>query len=377
MKHFYWSLLALLALLACLPAHAGDNLVTNPYLPYPPGCMEAALAGDVNGAVTFFDKELIVPEFTSDLPDEVPLRVRAWRSPCAEPGRSLIWLEFSMPAASDSQHANLQLFSPITDLGSDIRKDTTLAADPGGWGSGHHAGQEITLLSSEPRTIDGGSPDNGERKWTFLLENDPFNGRFIRNTYEGLTPEEYNSGFRLLLHPLPELGWIIDVPATADLFPQAAPGLPLSGRLSGIWAVEGALGQGFQFAISEQVISSDDGAPGHPDVPLVFFFTHYTFDADNRPVWLAGSTEFEPGARSVTLPVMRLANGTFRGDSPADREVIGEVTISANGCDDLGFEYDYAGLGLGAGQARLQRVHSLETAGHDCRDYPARVAANR
>jgi len=373
MKHSYWSLLALLT---CLPVHAGSNLVTNPYLPYPPACMEAALAVDFGQAesATFFDEEFSAYNLSSERLEYIPVRLKAWRSPCGEPDRSLIWLEFSVREANAGKPFLFELFSPVADLGSDIRKTMMLAADPGGWGAGHNPGQEFTLLSSEPRTIDGWNPDKGERKWTFLLENGPFPDPW--GAYWGLTPEEYNSGFKLVLRYPPYDNMAIDVPATADVLPPAAPGLALSGRLSGIWAVDGAQGQGFHFAISEQVPSSRVNGSDYTDSPLVFFFTHYTFDADNRPVWLAGSVEFEPGAGAVTLPVTRLENGTFRGGSRAERVVIGEVTITANSCDDLDFEYDYGGLGLGTGQARLQRVYSLETAGYDCRDYAARVAAN-
>jgi hypothetical protein len=373
MKHVCWTLIALLA---CSPARAGHNFVSNPYLPYPPACAQNAMTGDDTGgragAATFFDSEIHLPDY--NYKERVPVTLKAWRSPCAEPGRSLIWIEFSLSAAAGNRPRMLEMPVAVADLGGYVRKLLTFAAEPGGWGIGLWLDSVSTFLTNKPLSIDGWSPDNGGRKWLFLLENGPFPDSW--DNFFGMTPQEYNAGFKLELNSALSGPVVINVPATVDVLPPAAPGLPLSGQLSGIWVTEGALGQGFQIAISEQVRSFNDQGPGYTDPPLVFFFTHYTFDAENRPIWLTGSVEFEPGAGSVTLPVMRLEKGTFRGGDRADRIVIGEVTITANNCDDLGFEYDYGGLGLGTGQARLKRVHSLETAGHDCRDYTARVAAN-
>ncbi len=163
-------------------------------------------------------------------------------------------------------------------------------------------------------------------------------------------------------------------PQTCCLLP--VPRLPLSGRQSGTWVIEGAADQGFQLAISDQVGVRQDSAPGVPDLPLVIFLTQYTFDTDGNMLWLTGAAEFEPGASEVTIPIERVTNGEFRGSKRADREIVGSVTITSNSCNDLGFEFDYSSLGLGQGVRRLQRIFSLETAGYDCRDYEARVAAN-
>jgi hypothetical protein len=118
------------------------------------------------------------------------------------------------------------------------------------------------------------------------------------------------------------------------------------------------------------------GNPRHDDLPLVIFFSQYTFDAESRPLWLVGNAEFEPGTSEVTIPIVKVTNGEFRGSKRAEREIVGSVTLTANSCNDLSFEYDYSSLGLGTGTRRLQRLYSLETAGYDCRDYEARVAAN-
>ena len=79
----------------------------------------------------------------------------------------------------------------------------------------------------------------------------------------------------------------------------------------------------------------------------------------------------------MSIPVERVSGGEFRGGKPAARETVGNVTLTAKSCDDLEFSFDYSTLGLGSGTRRLQRPFSLETTGYECRDYAARVAANR
>jgi hypothetical protein len=75
--------------------------------------------------------------------------------------------------------------------------------------------------------------------------------------------------------------------------------------------------------------------------------------------------------------MLRVQGGEFMGDKPASREAAGTVRLTANSCNDITFEFDYAQLGMGSGSHRLERLYSLEIAGYDCRDYQARVAANR
>jgi hypothetical protein len=244
-----------------------------------------------------------------------------------------------------------------------------LVTEPNGWGTGGQVDRERTYLVSESHGVGGAyAPPNVERKWIFLLDNAPFE---VWSAGEpGLTATEYNAGFRLVLRYPPYDFLAIDVPATAEVLPAPALRLPLSGRQSGTWVIEGAADQGFQLAILEPVRADRNR------VPLVIFFSQYTFDAESRPLWLVGNAEFEPGAADVTIPVFAVRNGQFRGSRKADRARIGHVTLTSRSCNDVTFAYDYSGLDLGVGTRRLQRLYSLETAGYDCRDYEARTAAN-
>lgn len=94
-------------------------------------------------------------------------------------------------------------------------------------------------------------------------------------------------------------------------------------------------------------------------------------------LWLTGTAQFDPGTHQVTIPIDELDQGEFRSNKPAQRRTIGQVTLTANSCNDITLEYDFSMLGLGSGTKRLQRLFSLEIAGYDCRDYAAWVEANR
>ena len=151
--------------------------------------------------------------------------------------------------------------------------------------------------------------------------------------------------------------------------------LPLSGRLSGNWVVEGASDQGFVIAISELVPDAAVPAPEDLlDSPLLMFLSWYTYDANGDLLWLTGAAQFAMGDTEVTIPIEDVSNGEFLGGKTADRSVVGSVTITGNNCNDLSFQYDLGDIGLGSGTKHLERLFSLETAGYVCRDLEARMA---
>lgn len=361
----------LLLLLACGSLAADSNFFSNPYLPYPPSCVRDRGAGaTMEGSIRFHEQDIDLYDRRSS--GRLPVRLALYRSPCAEPDRSLIWLEFTLPGNAGNQPVELELPYAVAEPRQFHRYGMNLVAEPNGWGGWGNTDREHTHLVSEPNILEGhfGNP-MPERRWVFLLDNSPDRSADTPGWWS-LSPADYNGAFRLWLNYLS-----IEVPATSQLLPPSATPLPLSGRHSGAWVTEGAANQGFQLSISEQVGRRTDFAGGIPELPLVLFFSQYTFDAQSRPVWLVGNATFEPGATEVTIPVFRVRNGRFRGSEPADREHIGAVTLTSRSCNDVGFRYDYNRIGLGAGSRPLKRLHSLEVTGYECRDYPARVAANR
>lgn len=368
---------AMLALLGCNIALANSNFVSNPRLPYPPACAHIPNADAAfwlaDQAVKFYDQEIQV--YDIQVGEQIPLGLKAYRSLCSEPGRSPVWLQFSLSAAYAGRQVEFQLptaWAEIANGLSELNVGMRLAAEPNGWGTESVYDRASTYLVNTPRGHAADFPEPGGRNWVFLLDdgNASLDEWWYWNYW--MPASAYNAGFKLHLG-----GRTIEVPATTVLMPTPARRLPLSGRLSGTWVVEGAADQGFQLAISDQVGLSTDNAPGAPDLPLVIFLTQYTFDTDGNMLWLTGAARFKAGATKVTIPVEKVTNGEFRGGKRAEREVVGSVTITSNSCNDLGFEYDYDILGLGQGVKHLQRIYSLETAGYDCRDYEARVAANR
>ena len=356
-------------------AEANPNFGTNPWLPYPSSCVRAmgaaALDAADSGAARFHNSQIDL--FDAQSGDRVPVTFSAYRSPCAEPGRSLIWIEFVLHDRYAARGLELELPVFVAEPRENWRYLMNLVTEPGGWGARGHVERERTYLISEAHEpFDTGA---GERRWVYLLDNGPeYLGEI---PVWGLTPTEYNAAFTLWLRYPPYDYLSIEVPASANLLAGATGPLPLSGRHSGIWVVEGAANQGVQLSIAEQVGQRSDFSAGVPDLPLSAFFSLYTFDAEGRPLWLVGNAEFTPGAEEVLMDVQRVSNGEFRGGKPAERESAGTVTLRSRSCDDLVFDYDYTPLGLGAGTRRLQRLFSLETAGYDCRDYEARTAANR
>ena len=370
-------IIPLLILLGCSSVLANSNFVSNPDLPYPPGCAHPPIADDLveqePQTATFFEDT--ITRFDWQTGERIEVRLKAYRSRCSEPGRSLIWLEFTLPGKYAGRAIELAL-PPISAKPPDSwSRARLLVTEPGGWGSGLQDDRELALLVSQPQGLEEYRDHSVERKWLFLLDNLSPVSEWGLYFGRGLSAAEYNARFDLELYYVPSQ-LTIEVPATAELFPEPSPRLPLSGRHSGTWVIDGASDQGFQLAISEQVGERQDFAPGVPDLPLLIFLSHYTFDAQGDLLWLTGVAEFAPGTSEVTVPIVKVSNGQFRGAKPAARETVGSVTLTSNSCNDLTFDYDYSSLGLGTGSARMQRLFSLETAGYDCRDYDARVEAN-
>ena len=372
---------ALAMLLFCLDAGANSNFAGNPYLPYPPGCAQTPGSEPAwlqANAVRFYNGEIQLWDVQTG--DRIPFGLSIYRSRCSEPNRSLIWLEFSL--ADTLANRNVEVSLPdVWRRQGDWVEPMQLTAEPGGWQAGSiwEADGAQSYLVMKPQNAnagDGGAdvPAGGVRRWLFVLDNITSFG-FWGKYYPVMTADEYNGSFKLQLQVYPTLE--IDIPATETLLPEAEPFIPLSGRLSGVWVVEGAADQGFSLAVSEfvPVVETDSINRGNPE--LLIFLTQYTFDAEGGPLWLSGAARFTPGASEVSIPLERVTGGEFRGGKPAVRETVGNVTLTAKSCDDLEFSFDYSTLGLGSGTRRLQRPFSLETAGYECRDYAARVAANR
>ncbi len=384
-KSLLFRVICLAIALGTSGAWGNSNFVTNPYLPYPPSCVRmptnTTTAATELGAVLVHETVIQLPDLNTY--EQVEFVLRAYRSPCHEAGRSLVWLEYSLSADQAQKDIRVRL-PDATALHDGLFSFLVHASEPNSWGV--RALTDGELLVSRPHGSNASFEHHDYfkqgRSWWFLM--DVESPILLGWEFHPIPVEAYNGRFNLRLYSYSNQLLQFDVPAAAELnFPQQ-PAFPLTGRLSGSWVIENARDQGLMLAISSLVKQPEPNYSGfvepyidYPAREMVLFYSHYTFDAQGQMLWLTGSTTFSPGSHQVTLPVIEVSEGEFRGNQPAQRRTIGQVTLTANNCNDIRMDYDFSDLGLGTGSKRLQRLFSLETAGYDCRDYTARVEANR
>jgi hypothetical protein len=375
-------------LLACswspIQAELADPHYPDPYYvdpaiaPYPPGCVtlparQVDLYGD--NVVQFWSGDLSL-ELVYRLPGGPNfgrVQARMFRVGCAEPNRSVIMMEFRLPAEwVDPRDSRFVLPTFVAEgPGGFHYIPFELKAEPNAWG------QSLEQQSLTKHTLGdytGGWDNPRLYTWRYVLDMAP------AGAYWEPLAEAYNGAFVLQRYSNGNVGGpYIEVPATDGLIDRN-PALPLNGRLTGTWVEPGAADQGFLLTFSNPVPPAGSGvAPPRRDELLVFL-SWYTFDAEGGQLWLAGNARFPLGATEVTVPVVQVMNGQFLGP-PVEtglgvdpRTTIGEVHLKARSCDVLELDYDLAALELGAGTLQLQRLFALETAGYPCRDYAARLA---
>lgn len=327
---------------------------------YPPGCatvpdVQSTLYGD--NAVKFFEGRMALVNARKPS-EKLDAIVAAYRVGCADSNRSVIWVSFSIPPELDS--STLYQMPRISfRLNNGWRPYASLSREPGG------------TQVSEPIPQNIGNHDdyavaaNSTRRWVYILDLDP-----VTAYWDGpISPEEYNGRFRLQFygpeypnnHPVLE----VEVPATAELLsPNAA--MPLNGRLSGNWVIEGAVDQGIMLAVSELVPASIPAPDEIAQSKLLLFLSWYTFDANGKPIWLTGSVRFLPGESEATLLLDLVSQGKFMGESGGQRKQAGSVNLRAISCGQIDVDYDLSGVGLGSGTTTLKRLFSLEIAEYGC-----------
>lgn len=347
---------------------AWSNFVENPYTPYPPGCvtlpdLQAALYGD--HAVKVFEGQ--IEQFNAAVPESgtmIAIDLSVYRVACADHNRSIVMVELSIPAWLRSMGASIWVPGVSVYHGEDSSSyvDMRLNREPNSWDDGRYPGFNEILGGRDDDMMDG-----NDGPWLFVLDN--YSSENLQSSV--MSPKDYNDDL-VIAFPGGMNPYLVTVPSTDSLF-SASASMPLSGRLSGTWIDEGASDQGFVLTVSEMVPNIIPEPSGLLESPLLMFFSWYTFDVDGSMLWLAGNAEFQIGATSVTVPLVRVTNGEFMGSKAAEREVVGSAIITGVNCNDLAFDYTLNDLGLGSGTSHLQRIYSLETAGFACRDLEARM----
>ena len=371
MKH----LICLLFTLFCSSAVSADSQYSgNPNQPYPPSCV--TLPGPFSPLTDYGELSMIldakVDLFKSKSATKVPVLLTAYRLNCSESDRSLIWLQFIVPhELADDADPAVELPQVVMELPTGDRINMNLAEQPHLWGAN-------TEFEGNRRYL---APGKNISQPYDQLSDGAF---FILDSYSplselssGLTASQYNDGFRLVLRYPPNDLASYYVPSLAESYPYGIidSDLPLSGRLSGLWVVDGAEDQGFTIAVSS-LPQASTGDPDKHHESLVLFLAHYTFDGEGNPMWLSGSVNFEPRTGEATIPMLKVNQGKFLGNKPTARQDAGSIRIKrVDDCNSIWIEYDYSKLGLGKANVRLQRKFSLETAGYECRDLEARITA--
>ena len=352
------NLVLVLLLIPSFQAVAWSNFFENPYAPYPAGCSAVVdwwKGPDGSNLVKFHEETISLRDTYYK---SAPMVLRAYRAACVEPNRSLILLQFTTP----NDQADGFYFTPGARVMSadGYELNMSLALEPGSWNMRAWPAQ-FGLNNCK-----GNNGFCSEYGWSFLL--DISSPLYSLDSLDYLmTAEEYNGSFTLELYGAGI--YRIDVPATAELL-DSRPSMPISGRHSGLWAVEGASDQGFNIAISD-IPTSEISWTG--EVSMLFFLSWYTFDKDGNPLWLSGAAQFAYGANELSFPLVLVTDGEFASGKAASRRTVGNVTLKASSCNDLGLDYDLGELELGSGSKQLQRVFSLELAGYACRDMQARI----
>ncbi|MEJ8569177.1 hypothetical protein [Elongatibacter sediminis] len=324
------------------PVSAQENFISHPGSLYPPSCATQVNFDPegVRGEVEKFSEGLLSLRDLSDGQNS-SVRLRFYRQGCAEPGRSVMWVEMSVISGGAA-------VVPVFEMEVDGEfYPLRLTVDPNAY-SDIYTGANMIQGETWNFFIDGPTLE----EWQQLTD--------AGNNVP--TPELYNGGFDL--HALDFIDFreaVIPVPAYEDdLGPE---GLAFNGRLSGNWVVEGAQDQGFVLAFEEL-----------PDGTQFLFLSWYTYDADHKLLWLTAGDTYQIGAHSIDLPIELVSNGAFLGNQEAERSVVGSATLTALHCNHLELTYDLTDLGLGTGTVKLQRLFSLETAGYACRNQPEREA---
>ncbi|MEM9302186.1 MAG: hypothetical protein AAGE01_08755 [Pseudomonadota bacterium] len=296
---------------------------------YPPSCFDGPLlpsyAESFRSGTAFheFDAEVVDQQNPGVL--RAPVNIRLWRVPCHLDGSALL-VEFQrlggLPLApeigirnageeNDAFRARIS-YEANTRITDDTNAIIPVFADS--------ENRTVYVLAATPGAVAAGVDFDGEVD--VLVRTRVFDAILRMPAYD---PAEYGVEGFMAVHP----------------------------RLTGSWYNIARQGEG----VFVEVFEEDDGDRG-------LFVAWYTY-RDGAQQWLVGSAEFAPGARSVTVPVLRTSGASFGSEfSTFDvvEEPWGTLTLGWLSCARL--ELAYEGLDE-AGSLSLSRLTTI--AGFDCR----------
>lgn len=329
--------------------------------PYPPGCVTVP----VRQLDLYGDNVALVHESTRALErvsgEPLPVRIQVFRVACAEAGRSVIMVQFSLSGPG----ADIPLPDFVGILGQS-RLPFQLKPEPNIHGQSSYQ-QAISNRTFGRRSNGGFTEEAGLMSWLFVLDVNPI----ANGNWGPEISEFYNGEFELWIFTGTSQTELASIPSTQAVL-EPNPVLPLTGRLSGTWIEPDTRDQGFLLSVSTPVPPTVTGdSPELAD--LLAFLAWYTFDASGEMLWLIAQGTTPQGSDSVDLEIVQVEGGSFMGSQPAQRAIVGSGRLQAWNCNLLEFDYELDTLGLGSGTVSLTRPFELEIAGYNCRDYPARL----
>lgn len=320
-----------------------ENFITHATTLYPPACVSTAPLEEVftpSGTRFTSLDQLVDLTAYPDTSDKAAVEVKILRRGCSDPERSVMLISTALVGGGEA------FFLP------------RLFAEVGGT-------RYPLRLVNEPNSFEQeqGGTIKGPGFREFIM--DGVAESKIATTENILSTAQYNGAFTLIIQDGFDSATEFQLPIEGYSGFQTPRKFPINGRLSGNWVVEGASDQGFLISFSEFI--DDNG------VQNLAFVSWYTYNADGSLLWLTAAAFHDVAASSVDLPLELVTNGEFLGSKTADREVVGSATLTAERCNEMTFEFDLEGLGLGSDTVTLERVFALETAGYACRDQAARL----
>lgn len=349
---------------------AGAYYTSNPGSPYPPSCITLPLRDldlTSDNAVMFFSERIWLEtaqkvESSDPFANRGEARMDLYRVACAEPNRSVVVAEFSLPPEwVDPRKSQLVLPWLTGSTGMDPFP-LVFKPEANSWGQ---PPSQFFLYKATFGDYTGGWDDPRRFTWRYVLDVHP---QWSSNGWSNAA-SYYNGFFGLELQRSNEFPFLaIGVPATANLF-EPTGSLPLSGRLSGNWIEAGSHDQGFLISFSGA--PPDGSIDVLQDTDLVVFLSWFTYDVHGELLWLTGAARFTPGSSEALVPLERVEGGAFLGAAPAERATVGSARLRAIECNRLEVEYQLDSLGLGSDVMRLERLYALEIADFPCRDFEA------
>lgn len=335
------------------------NLLTDPNLPFPPGCLSIALPEEPSSEENILaERTISVPTALNDVRNG-RLNVLIWRVACADEDYSVVLVRLT-DVTNDARFSILtpQIFIKrgfvFESFGSDSDQyvgrlqNIPTGSDFGAEGNIVSPQGRTWILAVERFALGDFGPVFGDDEPLFIPEF--YNERLtLELTWENYSRADNDDSF---LFRIDRFEPSVDLPQ----FDQTI----LNGRYSGLYLRAGAERQGLVIQVAEQ---------GDANFIFAIFFTFI----DGEPIWVVSNSAavpMEPGPITMRADIPR--GGAFMTDPLAvqpgldeiDLERAGEISVEAVDCNNIKVHYDFRPINKGTGTLDLFRL--VRTAGYDC-----------